>query len=107
MTRLVKILILVASFLPILLAQILAFLLLSEPPGAHTWLDGHFGSLVVSLIALQLAVVVFYIWHLKKRSAIPRDQHGNWMVRFLFTRGLFAVADYWHKHIWGAPRRAP
>ncbi len=107
MTRLVKILILVASFLPILLAQILAFLLLSEPPGAHTWLDAHPGSLVVSLIALQLVVVAFYIWHLKQRSAVPRNQHGYWVVRFLFTRGLFAVADYWHKHIWDAPRRAP
>jgi hypothetical protein len=107
MTQLVKILILVASFLPILLAQILALLLLSEPLGAHTWLDGHFASLVVSLIALQLAVVAFYIWHLKKRSAIPRNQHGNWIARFLFTWGLFAVTSYWHKHIWGVPRRAP
>jgi len=107
MTRLTRILILVASFLPFPLAAILAFLLLSEPHGARTWLDVHAGSLVAALIALQLSIVAFYVWHLKQRSTIPRAQHGRWIARFVFSRGPFAVADYWYKHIWGAPRGTP
>lgn len=107
MTRLTRILILVASFLPFPLAAILAFLLLSGPHGASTWIDEHDGSLVAALIALHLSIVAFYVWHLKQWSNIPRAQHGRWIARFIFFRGPFAVADYWYKNIWDAPRGTP
>jgi hypothetical protein len=107
MSQLAKILILIVSFLPVLAIHVLALLLLSEPRGGRTWLDGHFGYLFASLVALQLAVVAFYIWHLKHRSVVPRKQHGSWVAKFIFTRGPFAFADYWHKHIWRVSRGAP
>ena len=107
MSRLAKILILTASFLPILAIHVIAILVLTEPRGVRTWLDEHTGSLLILIVALQFAVVAFYIWHLKHRSNIPKPQHGTWVAKFLFLRGPFTYVDYWHKHIWLVNRGAP
>ena len=100
MSQAAKVLLLIASFLPILIAQVLAFLLLSHPVGSHLWLESNIGYLVLSLVAFQFAIAAFFIWHLRSRSKVPREQRLNWILQFLFFP--LSIAGYWYKHIWRA-----
>jgi len=98
MSQATKILVLIASFFPLLLGQAFAFLLLSNPVGGHPLLEHNAGYLVLSLVAFQLAVVAFFIWHLRNRSAVPPGQRISWVLQFLFLP--FGVVGYWYKHVW-------
>jgi hypothetical protein len=100
MSQAAKILLLIASFLPVLIAQVCAFLLLSQPIGSHSWLENNFGYWVLSLVAFQFAMAAFFIWHLRNRSKVPREQRLNWMLQFLFLPIPLGMAGYWYKHIW-------
>jgi hypothetical protein len=102
MSQSTKIFLLTASFLPVLIAQVFAFLLLSQPVGSHSWLESNLGYLVLSLVAFQFAIAAFFIWHLRNRSKVPREQRLNWMLQFLFLPIPLGVAGYWYKYIWRA-----
>jgi hypothetical protein len=101
-----KILLLIVSFLPVLVAQIFAFLLLSQPAGRHPGLEANVGYLVLSLAAFQFVLAAFFIWHLRNHSTVPPEQRVNWILQFLFLPTPFGVTGYWYKHIWRANGRA-
>jgi hypothetical protein len=98
MSQATKIFLLIASFLPLLLGQIFAFLLLSNPVGGHPWLEDNVGYLVLSLVAFQFAIAAFFIWHLRNRSTVPPGQRISWVLQFLFLP--LGLVGYWYKHIW-------
>jgi hypothetical protein len=102
MSQAVKIILLIASFFPVVIAQVLASQLLSQPVGNHRWLEDNVGFLVFLLAAFQLAIAAFFIWHLRNRSTVPRAQHLNWILQFLFIPIPLGVAGYWYRHIWRA-----
>jgi hypothetical protein len=98
MSQATKILILIASFFPLLLGQVFAVLLLSKPNAGNPWLEDNVGYLVLSLVVLQFAIAAFFIWHLRTRSKVPPGQRMSWMLQFLFLP--LGVVGYWYKHIW-------
>jgi hypothetical protein len=98
MSQTTKILLLIASFVPLLVGQVLAFLLLSKPVGGHPWLEDTAGYLVLSLVACQFAIAAFFIWHLRNRSTVQPGQHISWVLQFLFFP--LGVVGYWYKHVW-------
>ncbi|QNP40196.1 hypothetical protein [Lysobacter solisilvae (ex Woo and Kim 2020)] len=102
MSQATKVLLLIASFLPVLAAHVFAFLLLSQQAGERSWLDGHFGQLVFALAAFQFGIAAFFTWHLKNRSSAPKEQHRDWMLQFFFLPSPLGVVSYWYKHIWRA-----
>jgi len=102
MSQASKILLLIVSFLPVLAAQVFAFLLLSKPVGSHLGLEANVGYLVLLLAASQFSLAAFYIWHLRNRSTVQPEQRVNWILQFLFLPIPFGVAGYWYKHIWRA-----
>lgn len=98
MSKATKILLLIASFFPLLLGQVFAFLLLSKPVGGHPWLEDNAGYLVLSLVAFQFAIAAFFIWHLRNRSTVPPGQRISWVLQLLFLP--LGVVGYWYKHVW-------
>ncbi|KQZ77887.1 hypothetical protein ASD55_17735 [Rhodanobacter sp. Root561] len=98
MSQATKILILIASFLPLLLGQVFAFLLLSKPVGGHPWLEDNVGYLVLSLVVFQATIAAFFIWHLRSCSKVPPGQRTSWVLQFLFLP--LGVVNYWYKHMW-------
>lgn len=100
MSRLTRILLLATCFFPVLIAQVLAFSLLSGPVDGSSWLEAHIAYLIFSLVACQLAIAAFFIWHLRNRSRIPREQHLSWVLKFFFVP--FGVVGYWYQHVWRA-----
>jgi uncharacterized membrane protein len=93
-----KILLLIASFFPVLIAQVFAFLLLSKPVGSSSWLEDNIVYLVLSLVAFQFAIATFFVWHLRNRSRVPREQRLSWVLQFLFLP--LGVVGYWYEHVW-------
>jgi hypothetical protein len=98
MSQATKLLLLIASFFPLVIGQVFAFLLLSKPVGGHPWLEDNAGYLVLFLVAFQFAIAAFFIWHLKNRSTVPQGQRMGWVLQFLFLP--LGVVGYWYKHVW-------
>jgi hypothetical protein len=98
MSQETKLLLLIASFFPLVIGQFFAFLLLSMPVGGHPWLEDNAGYLVLFLVAFQFAIAAFFIWHLKNRSTVPQGQRMGWVLQFLFLP--LGVVGYWYKHVW-------